>query len=1638
MVDRPRSLIQGDERITLESVHQAEAAGASSTWRGKKVESGKQTSKKIQRNEKVAMKERDKKVILTLFDGAGGLGMSLNELGKIDLSQQRIVSCENHKGARLVCDSTNRKEDGSPMIDHNWCQDVMDITEQKIVDLGDIILVAGGAPCGDYSRKRNLRQRNGKMPTTDQRSGFKGKTGILFKQMVKIWRWVKKHNPNCDYFIENVVFDDMEEWEYICAAFGEPTVVNSKYQSFTARRRAYWTSFRIPKKSMLYEARQWQEECHDADKECMSPGRTLVKDQLKDGQLLIRPLGASWKINREGKLVEDTSRPVYVKVEGQQKYDFLQVQEAELLMGWRKGCTGHTGSSNRNRLARIGAGWDLNVTKALLKFWVVKTHQTSKKCTVRYHPRVRTKFMSWKETPEKPRDNTVTSRQGKISIGKGPSKSMLLTYEHCHRALGHLSIMQMERACKYNVIEGLPKFNWDELQDKVCTSCDKGTQRMPDKCKQKPVEFKPIHPMQHIYADVAVITKSEAGEGMNYIVCFREAPGQLRGYYAIKSLGEAADKFGEFLKDHFPNVADRGAMEKHQLLVKPDGDLGAFGAEFANVGKDFGYQVSPSLPRTPDENQAEWAVNEVKRKATTLIEENCLPKTCFPLVLRYISQLACFSPSQSHKDFMSPYEFVTDGRKISLKELIPFGTFGWKPKTKEERTALSWRAKPVVFLGWESIYKRSGVWVMSLDSLVIQKAKMKQRNFRFGFYWKDFVYEETQKDKHRRAIENSISKIEQTQLLDFKETMRNLDKDVDVIPAVKTKPILKKKITKECDDSQKYKHGQHVKVFCLEGEDTGWYSGAIDTVDKDKVQVYYAEDDTFTEHDINDKKLTSEDGSIKFRINDAVTIVIDDDQLKGKIIEVKPKKVVVYLEDDTKIDCEHTDQCLRLDILKSTKSFMTSKLPQQQFKKQWAEQQRKAGKCNRLSKKKAQKYWRKHKVSYCDKFWRKMSGDEAETDATLAFNPNNRKAVFLVEKQKEEPSIPKGYKDIQFISDSGVRAKWYQAILEEHAKSESNGTFEWIPDEKLTELKRKGVPILRHVWVFKIKRDDNGHYTVYKARGCVDGSQQKHGFDYNETFAPTCREASFKALMSLSVAMDWDVTQLDVGSAFTNASLEEDVYMRCPQGIHDKPKVCKLLRALYGLKQAPRAWYLNFLATLKRDGWTRCATDACLFKKQDSTKQWMYLLVYVDDILVAGSDIGRSETEAYLKTNYNMTVAGRPKDFLGFEVNYVRKGEDPNGKGYCILHQTRYVNELLERFDATEYKTIHSPWDSEAKLCKADEAAEGEKLDFPYREFCGAVIYLRTRPDITYTVNKLCKWMQNPGEKMVLAAKRLLRYLKTYPDGGISFGVNRFESDQPAVEETMQKLFDDKSLYCATDSSYGDEVDHGYSTMGEMIVLNGGLLHQKSYEYKAKLPVKGDGAGLYTGSIMKSTVEAEYVALSNGASELVNFSQLLGFFGDTIDDVVDYGSKQEPLKTVVTDRDELNDRKSVVSPLSIFGDNDGSLRITRKREMTKLAKHIRAKFHHVRDLFEGGAIDPQYLNTKDQIADVLTKGLNPIDHLRMCRKFMFLPERRAKAEKEPASTDEVVHCLDNDNQPVTTEGLQRTVLYLQRRACCAV
>ena len=111
---------------------------------------------------------------------------------------------------------------------------------------------------------------------------------------------------------------------------------------------------------------------------------------------------------------------------------------------------------------------------------------------------------------------------------------------------------------------------------------------------------------------------------------------------------------------------------------------------------------------------------------------------------------------------------------------------------------------------------------------------------------------------------------------------------------------------------------------------------------------------------------------------------------------------------------------------------------------------------------------------------------------------------------------------------------------------------------------------------------------------------------------------------------------------------------------------------------------------------------------------------------------------------------------------------------------------------------------------------------------------------------------------------------------------------------------------------------------------------------------------------------------------------------------------------------EMNSR-SIHHPCCVLVTNEGSIRITKNREMTKLAKHITIKHHHIRSLYEQGCIEPACVNTKDQIADVLTKGLLPADHLRICMKFMVLPERISQKQATQVADRVHIHQLIKGN-----------------------
>ena len=98
---------------------------------------------------------------------------------------------------------------------------------------------------------------------------------------------------------------------------------------------------------------------------------------------------------------------------------------------------------------------------------------------------------------------------------------------------------------------------------------------------------------------------------------------------------------------------------------------------------------------------------------------------------------------------------------------------------------------------------------------------------------------------------------------------------------------------------------------------------------------------------------------------------------------------------------------------------------------------------------------------------------------------------------------------------------------------------------------------------------------------------------------------------------------MDVKMIFLNGDLKENVYMAQPKGfvMEGKERIwCRLKKSIYGLKQASRQWYLKFDQTIRNFGFKENVEDNCVYAKFKNGK-FIFLVLYVDDILLASSDV---------------------------------------------------------------------------------------------------------------------------------------------------------------------------------------------------------------------------------------------------------------------------------------------------------------------------------------------------------------------------------------------------------------------------------
>ena len=116
---------------------------------------------------------------------------------------------------------------------------------------------------------------------------------------------------------------------------------------------------------------------------------------------------------------------------------------------------------------------------------------------------------------------------------------------------------------------------------------------------------------------------------------------------------------------------------------------------------------------------------------------------------------------------------------------------------------------------------------------------------------------------------------------------------------------------------------------------------------------------------------------------------------------------------------------------------------------------------------------------------------------------------------------------------------------------------------------------------------------------------------------------SVRLLLSMAAMHSWPLFQLDIKNVFLHADLAEKVYIEQSTGFvaqGESDLVCKLHRSLYGLKQSPRAWFSRFSSKIQEFGMIRSTAHHSVFYHHTSTGQCIYLIVYVDDIVITNSD----------------------------------------------------------------------------------------------------------------------------------------------------------------------------------------------------------------------------------------------------------------------------------------------------------------------------------------------------------------------------------------------------------------------------------
>ncbi|GBM44103.1 Retrovirus-related Pol polyprotein from transposon TNT 1-94 [Araneus ventricosus] len=459
---------------------------------------------------------------------------------------------------------------------------------------------------------------------------------------------------------------------------------------------------------------------------------------------------------------------------------------------------------------------------------------------------------------------------------------------------------------------------------------------------------------------------------------------------------------------------------------------------------------------------------------------------------------------------------------------------------------------------------------------------------------------------------------------------------------------------------------------------------------------------------------------------------------------------------------------------------------------------------------------------------------------------------------------------------------------------------------------KSNMKVLGCRWVYNIKHDEKNNVKKYKSRLVAQGFKQRPGVDFTDVFAPLVNFDIIKFLFVLLVCiLGWNHCQIDVKGAYLYGNLDIPIYMQQPEGF--VLKGCE-----HYVCRLQKSIY-----GLHQSGrqWNLELSEILFglgFHQNDLcnglyTKSNCILLVYVDDIVVfSKSQSDLEDSILNIKIKLEITELGPVRYLLG--VNFERIGDS------VYLHQNTYINKLKTRFKNLPRRRSTLPLKVGCILpdrIKENEIIETELMrQIPYKTLIGCLSFIanRSRPDIAFAVNTMSQFCNGYTYHHWTIVVDILNYV---------FNTMYYKINLSDTHNTRLTMY--------SDSSWGCKLNDRHSTSGYIMLFGNVPITWKSQKQKC---------------IALSSMEAEFIALTESVKCIIWYSKILKELN-----LIDFRMPE------------------------LYCDSQSAIHFSKNNIENNKTKHIDIKYKFVRKLLYDKEFELNYINSKENLADFLTKPL---------------------------------------------------------------